>query len=176
MASTPRSESSSVPPSGGRPRRRTRRGWRLFLDLFLALSLATGIWTWLWASTGLEGLVLASAALVALLGVLSVAGLTARLWRERGLSVKHAILTVSGLVGSGACLYVPWKAQYRGLRASLGYAPIWAPPPVEYSDPGWYQFSSPDLERLVLELLAVGALAGVALLLTGSFKKNEKNE
>jgi hypothetical protein len=79
------------------------------------------------------------------------------------------ILVASCLMIAWVCLYVPWKWEYRGQKASLDYAPLWSPPSSERFP---YGGAILDFERLMVELLAIGALSGGTVLLCGLFRRN----
>ncbi len=66
------------------------------------------------------------------------------------------------------CIFVPWRGDMPpqvGSGRPCGYAPVWSPPG------GCHPTPTVDIERLVLEIVAVTALGIAVLLLTGSFKK-----
>jgi len=68
------------------------------------------------------------------------------------------------------CLVVPWKIEFKGTASSLGYSAIWSPP-----DDGNYV--SIDFSRVVLEIIAITALAAMAFILKQRSKKGkDKNE
>ena len=76
----------------------------------------------------------------------------------------HTVLIVYFIAIVLACILVPWEANYKGVRASRGYAPIWSPPRAGYEDPGFYNYTSVDTGRLAIEIIgitAVAALVGV---------------
>lgn len=67
------------------------------------------------------------------------------------------------------CLWVPWTRAFPGDRyVFLGYGPVWSSPPDKYFSQNIAKFGAPDFGRLALEVLALTALAGITLLLTGN--------
>ena len=68
-----------------------------------------------------------------------------------------------------ACIYVPWKVQWRAIQLSCDYSWIWSPP---------YCRKAPvvDYARVILEIVALTALGAIGLALSGDIWKREKKE
>jgi len=60
------------------------------------------------------------------------------------------------------CIYLPWKIEYQGNRASVGYFFIWSPEDMSFSV---------DFGRLLLEIVTVTLLAAVAYIVFGNSEK-----
>lgn len=56
------------------------------------------------------------------------------------------------------CIYLPWKMEYDGKTATMGYSFIWAPPDA---------YLSVDFGRLLLEIVAVTLLAAALSIVMG---------
>jgi hypothetical protein len=86
---------------------------------------------------------------------------------------KRNIIIVYCIGLALVCTFVPWKAEYQGVKASMGYSAIWSPPKVSPYDPGFYAFSSVDFSRVILEIIGLTALAAIAIVSTkNSMRKN----
>ena len=94
--------------------------------------------------------------------------------------MNHArpILLTAYLVGVVVlCLWVPWRAVAPGVIGGsfyVGYGLLWKGPTVRHGRPGersMYQVGAVvDKERWVGTLLALSAIAGIGLTLTGNSK------
>lgn len=62
------------------------------------------------------------------------------------------------------CLWVPWDYATNGNRSPAGYGWLWAPPELP---PGTYGGREISLARLGVSLLALVAVAGTVLAITG---------
>lgn len=90
---------------------------------------------------------------------------------------RRKIIIIYCIAIALVCIVVPWKAEIKGasstFSASLGYSVIWSPPAFGTGDPGDY--SSVDYSRLIVEIIALTALAIMALVFTMGSKKEENN-
>jgi len=76
------------------------------------------------------------------------------------------------------CIYVPWETRLpspnSNIPVSLGYSPIWKPLPMIYQNTPLSTYSSVDIKRVILELIAITAVFGILFALTLRPKQNEK--
>ncbi len=75
------------------------------------------------------------------------------------------ILVLYLVTVAAACVYVPWTVTQSGVRIAMDYGFLW-------NSPGG-SVGGVDLDRVVLELVAVSALAGAAMVLVGTEKLKE---
>ena len=99
--------------------------------------------------------------------ILSAGSIVLMLWRWLVRERLKALVIIYCLAITLACVFVPWKAEVRGILQSygyrsVGYNPIWSPPTS-------HKYSSVDLERVVLEIVALTALACVGFVLGGGW-------
>lgn len=84
------------------------------------------------------------------------------------LIARKAIIGTYCIAIALACTIVPWKIRVGEVYRELGYAPIWSPPPPPF------RHKDIDLDRVILEIVAITALGGLALVVVGGFKRPKK--
>lgn len=71
---------------------------------------------------------------------------------------RHLLISYL-IVVAFLCIYLPWKIDYQGGRASCGYSFIWSPEDAYFSV---------DFGRVFLEIVSVTLLAAVAYIVLGN--------
>ena len=79
---------------------------------------------------------------------------------------KMIVIAIWCLFIAVICIYAPWKIKYEEPVEAIGnyFSPIWH---TGYSS---YPISL-DIERLIIEIIAVTALCGMAFVMTDIFKQ-----
>jgi len=84
--------------------------------------------------------------------------------------IQKIITIVYCILVAVACIYVPWETRLpspnSNIPVSLGYSPIWKPLPMIYQNTPLPTYSSVDIKRVILELIAITAVFGVLFVLT----------
>jgi hypothetical protein len=79
---------------------------------------------------------------------------------------RHEVLIWYAVAVALACVWVPWRGPVSGnLTKFLGYGCIWSGPSGALT-PAYYDLSTIDYGRMVLEVLALTAIFGIGLLVT----------
>ena len=95
-------------------------------------------------------------------------------------AIQKVIIIVYGLLVAVACIYVPWVSLYvpsgapvseihMGLPLSLGYSLLWKP--LSDFPKNIPNLSTVDIQRVILELIAITAVFAIFFVLTLRSKK-----
>jgi len=86
-------------------------------------------------------------------------------------AIQKIIIIVYGILVAVGCIYVPWKSIYGEVYPiSLGYSLLWRPL-NKLSEKSSLFISMVDINRVILELIAITAVFAILFVLTLRPKK-----